>query len=90
MSKKTVIGAFLGGAAIGAISLLFAPKKGSELRKDAQEKFAQVKEKAQSTVEKYRKTENEVDIENLIILEGIQSEEEVESKEQLIADNPSK
>ena len=38
--KKNGLGKFLAGAAIGAgLGLLFAPKKGSELRKDLKNKL---------------------------------------------------
>lgn len=40
MNKKTGLGKFVIGAAIGAgLGVLFAPKKGSELRKDLKEKM---------------------------------------------------
>jgi len=39
MSTKKVLLAFLGGAAAGAVlGILFAPEKGSELRKDISDK----------------------------------------------------
>lgn len=49
MSKKNGLGKFFAGAAIGAgLGLLFAPKKGSDLRKDLKDKlnefWAKVKE----------------------------------------------
>ncbi len=49
MSKKRGFGKFLAGAAVGAgLGLLFAPKKGSDLRKDLKDKlnelWAKVKE----------------------------------------------
>ncbi len=49
MSKKSGVGKFLAGAAVGAgLGLLFAPKKGSDLRKDLKDKlnelWAKVKE----------------------------------------------
>lgn len=48
MSKKSGFGKFLAGAAIGgALGVLFAPKKGSESRKD-------LKEKACETVDKVK------------------------------------
>ena len=40
MSKKSGLGKFVLGAGLGAaISLLFAPKKGTELRKDIKSKI---------------------------------------------------
>ena len=49
MSKKGT-GKFVLGAALGAgLGLLFAPKKGKELRKDLKEKICNIKEKIQKT-----------------------------------------
>ena len=48
MSKKNSkgISKFIGGAVIGgALALLFAPKKGSETRRDLKNKFDEMKEK---------------------------------------------
>ncbi len=43
MSKKSNVGKFIAGAAIGAgLGILFAPKKGSETRKDLKEKIDNV------------------------------------------------
>ena len=45
--KKNGLGKFLAGAAIGAgLGLLFAPKKGSELRKDLKNKLDEIVGKA--------------------------------------------
>ena len=47
MSKKGGLGKFLVGAGIGAaIGMLFAPKKGSELRQDLKAKMDELLEKA--------------------------------------------
>lgn len=87
MSKKAIIGAFLGGAAVGAVSLFFAPKKGSELRQDAQEKFVEAKEKAQIVIEKYRNKENTTEESNIVV-ENVVSEEVEEAEEETAVDNP--
>lgn len=91
MSKRTIISAFLGGAAVGAASLLFAPKKGSELRQDAQEKLVAVKEKVQTTYEKYRNQNNQQEEKEAHFLtqEAI-SEQSAEVEEESMVDNPSK
>lgn len=48
MSKKKGLGKLLAGVAIGAgLGVLFAPKKGSETRKDLMNKFDELKSKAQ-------------------------------------------
>lgn len=52
--KKFIIGTFIGGAIAGVTALLTAPKKGSELRNDAQEKFELVKGKTQKTLDKLK------------------------------------
>ena len=47
MSKKSGLGKFLVGAGIGAgIGLLFAPKKGSETRRDLKKKMDELVDKA--------------------------------------------
>lgn len=47
MGKKKKFGAFLAGAAIGAsLGVLFAPKKGSETRKELKEKMDELIDKA--------------------------------------------
>lgn len=47
MSKKKGLGKLLAGIAIGAgLGVLFAPKKGSETRKDLMNKFEELKNKA--------------------------------------------
>ena len=87
MSKKTIIGAFLGGAAIGAATLLIAPKKGSELRADAKETFNNTKEKVQEVINKVRNTE-EKEESNTITLESIIREQE-ETEQETTNDQPS-
>ena len=49
MKKNSGIGKFVAGAAIGAgLGILFAPKKGSETRKDIKEKLDKKKKKIKS------------------------------------------
>ena len=49
MNKKSGLGKFIVGAGIGAaLGLLFAPKKGSELRADLKNKMDELLEKAKS------------------------------------------
>ena len=49
MSKKGGIGKFIAGAAIGAgLGILFAPKKGSETRKELKQKLDELLEQAKN------------------------------------------
>ncbi len=49
MSKKSGIGKFIAGAAIGAgLGILFAPKKGSETRKELKQKLDELLEQAKN------------------------------------------
>ena len=49
MKKNSGIGKFIAGAALGAgLGILFAPKKGSETRKDLKEKLDNVVAKIKS------------------------------------------
>jgi gas vesicle protein len=46
-SSKFMAGAFMGAAVGGILSVLFAPKSGEELRKELQEKSAQIIDEVQ-------------------------------------------
>ena len=89
MSKKAIIGAVLTGAAAGVASLLFAPKKGSELREDAKAKLVVAKEKAQAVIEKYRNTEKPTE-ENTIVVQDVVSETVEAKAEETVAETPAK
>lgn len=91
MSKRTIISAFLGGAAVGAATLLVTPKKGTELRQDAQEKLVAAKEKIQATYQKYRNTDNQQEEKEAnFLVQDVISEQPVETEEETVSDNPSK
>lgn len=79
MSKKSGVGKFALGAGLGAaIALLFAPKKGSDLRKDIKKKIdafmadvdnltvAEIKEEFTNKVEEIKKGIEELDRETVI------------------------
>lgn len=46
-SSKFMAGAFMGAAVGGILAVLFAPKSGEELRKELQEKSAQIIDEVQ-------------------------------------------
>jgi len=79
MSKKSGIGKFIAGAAIGAgLGILFAPKKGSETRAELKEKLdelvkqiknidlEEVKEEFDAKVEEIKKELSELDKEKVL------------------------
>lgn len=79
MSKKSGIGKFALGAGLGAgLALLFAPKKGSDLRRDIKKKFdsfmedvddltvAEIKEEFNTKVDEIKKGIEELDKETVI------------------------
>lgn len=79
MSKKSGIGKFALGAGLGAgLALLFAPKKGSDLRRDIKKKFdsfmedvddltvAEIKEEFNTKVYEIKKGIEELDKETVI------------------------
>lgn len=79
MSKKSGLGKFVLGAGLGAgLALLFAPKKGSDLRKDIKTKLdkfmddvddltvAEIKEEFTNKVEEIKKGIEELDKETVI------------------------
>ena len=49
MKKKTVAAATLGVAVGTGLGMMYAPKKGKELRKDLKEKICEFKEKIKKT-----------------------------------------
>lgn len=66
MSKKNGVGKFILGAGIGAgLALLFAPKKGSELREDLKKKLDELLKKAKDVDLKEVSEEFTTKIENL-------------------------
>ena len=66
MSRKKGIGKFVFGAAIGAgLGLLFAPKKGSELRKDLKVKLDELVDKAKEIDVKEVKEEFDKKVEEI-------------------------
>jgi len=88
MSKKNGLGKFALGAGLGAaIALLFAPKKGSELRKDIKDKFdsfmkkvddltvAEIKEEFTNKVEEIKKGIEDIDKEKVIKIAKKKGEE---------------
>ena len=66
MSKKHGLGKFFGGAVIGgALALLFAPKKGSETRRDLKIKMDEMKQKLKDVDSKEVKENIEAKIEQI-------------------------
>jgi len=69
-TKKTGFGKFILGAAVGsAIGLLFAPKKGSETRKELKKKIKELVEKVKGIDKEELKEELEEKIDEIV--EGI-------------------
>ncbi len=48
--KSFIVGAILGSIAAGVTALLFAPKKGKELRKDIKKKYGEYSDKTEDLV----------------------------------------
>ena len=97
MSNKRGIGKFALGAGIGAaIALLFAPKKGSDLRKDIKKKIdtfmasvenlsiAEIKEEFTSKVEEIKNGIEELDKETVMKIAKKKSEELKEKASELV------
>lgn len=96
MSKKG-FGKFLAGASIGAaLALLFAPKKGSELRSDLKNKIdelvnktkeldkEEVKKQIEERVEKLKEEIKELDKEKVLSIAKKKSKEIVKSANNLV------
>ena len=91
MSKKSGIGSLLLGGAIGAgIALLFAPKKGEELRKDLLEKISELCDKLKDIDEDEQTIAKMIRVEN--IHTSLLSDEGVQEYERIVnaAKQPSK
>ena len=97
MSKKKAIGGFILGAGLGAaISLLFAPKKGEELRKDIKKKFdefvgtvdkltvAEIKDEFNKKVEEIKKELDDLDKEKVLKVAKKKGEELKGKAEELV------
>lgn len=97
MSKKSGLGKFALGAGIGAaIALLFAPKKGSDLRRDIKKKFdafmadvenltiADIKEEFANKVEEIKKGIDELDRETVVKAAKKKGEELKEKTAELV------
>ena len=97
MSKKSGLGKFALGAGIGAaIALLFAPKKGSDLRRDIKKKFdafmadvenltiADIKEEFANKVEEIKKGIDELDRETVVKAAKKKGEELKEKAAELV------
>lgn len=96
--KKNGLGKFLAGAAIGAgLGLLFAPKKGSELRKDLKNKLDEIIGKAKEIdieevkneffkkVDEVKKGLEDLDKEKVLKIAKKKGEELKEKSEELLA-----
>lgn len=96
--KKNGLGKFLAGAAIGAgLGLLFAPKKGSELRKDLKNKLdeivgkvkeidiEEVKNEFFQKVDEVKKGLEDLDKEKVLKIAKKKGEELKEKSEELLA-----
>lgn len=96
--KKNGLGKFLAGAAIGAgLGLLFAPKKGSELRKDLKNKLDEIVGKAKEIdvqevkneffqkVDEVKKGLEDLDKEKVLKIAKKKGEELKEKSEELLA-----
>lgn len=97
MSKKSGFGKFALGAGLGALAaLLFAPKKGSDLRKDIKKKFddfmkdvdeltvEDIKEQFSKKVEEVKKGIEELDKETVIKAAKKKGEELKNKAEELV------
>ena len=97
MSKKSGLGGFILGAGLAsAVSLLFAPKKGTELRKDIKCKLDEfkgnvnkltvedIKEEFNSKVEAIKKELDELDKEKVLNAAKKKSDELKEKTEELV------
>ena len=97
MSKKSGLGKFALGAGIGAaIALLFAPKKGSDLRRDIKKKIdafmadvenltiADIKEEFANKVEEIKKGIDELDRETVVKAAKKKGEELKEKTAELV------
>lgn len=96
--KKNGLGKFIAGAAIGAgLGLLFAPKKGSELRKDLKNKLDEIVGKAKEIdveevkneffqkVDEVKKGLEDLDKEKVLKIAKKKGEELKEKSEELLA-----
>lgn len=97
MNKKSGLGKFAFGAGLGAaIALLFAPKKGSDLRRDIKKKIdafmadvdqltvAEIKEEFTNKVEEIKKGIEELDKETVVKAAKKKGEELKEKAAQLV------
>jgi len=97
MSKKSGLGKFVLGAGLGAgLALLFAPKKGSDLRKDIKKKFdafmadvdeltiAEIREEFSNKVEEIKKGIEDLDKEKVMKIAKKKGEELKEKAGELV------